>query len=279
MGAVLLESPPTWQGLPFFYVESPSASYMHCGVSDVSFLAIGVEGQSDCKWSVGKNDFQTVCRVGSLGYIDREYELEKVRTTGKYKLLKLDIDFSKIEQLTGQDLIAGALLSRNLPRHLIDEDQRISLLMQAIEMEVRSGCPSGALYAESISLAVVSSLWGKYAVRHSIRHVNGLSPAKLSILKDWIKNNISQDVSLVQMGNVVGLSPQHLSRCFKQAMGQSPYQYLLEVRMSEARRLLRTGDHSITEITFATGFSNPGHFSTAFRKATGLTPSQFRKNI
>jgi len=278
-GTVLLKSPSTWEGLPFSYNESPSNSYVRCGVVDVPLLAIGVAGQAELKYSIGKNELQELWRPGTLAYLDRDYELEKLSTDGKMRALGLELDIPKIEKLTGQDLVAGALFSRNLPRHIFDEDQRIGFLMRAIETEVRNGCPSGALYAESISLAVVSCLWGKYAVRHSIRHVNGLSPAKISMLKDWIKNNISQDISLVQMGNVVGLSPQHLSRCFKQAMGESPYQYLLEIRMNEAKRLLRGGDHSMTEVAFATGYSSPSHFSTAFRKATGMAPTQFQKNI
>lgn len=276
---VLMQSTTAWNGFAFTHLASAPIPFMRHGVGEVPWLGLTIAGRSECKWSVGENDFQALICAGTLTYMDRHYELENLSSSGALKALILELNAQEIEQWTGRDLSAGALLSRHMPRHIIDVDQHISALMQGMETEIRNGCPSGRLYAESISLAAVSYLWGKFSQRHSTRELNGLSSVRLVALKEYIRANVSQDVSLAQMASITGLSPKHLCRCFKQATGQSPYQYLLKLRMDEAKRLLRHGNPSMTEVALSTGFSTPSHFSTAFRKATGLSPSQFRQRL
>ncbi len=244
------------------------------GAGEMPTLALAVAGQSLVKWSVGTKDFEILVRPGALIYLDRDYELESLSASGKIRVVKLDLDPHRLEKLTG-----GGLELRNLPRHILTEDPHVGALMRGVEAEILSGCPSGNLYAESVSLTVVSYFWGRFAVRHSTLPSNGLSSAKLATLKDFLRDNISQDVSLSQLAGLADLSEKHLCRCFKQATGESPYQYVLKLRAEEAKRLLRSGKASISEIALAIGFSTPSHFSTAFRKATGLSPSEFRKNL
>jgi len=212
-----------------------------------------------------------------MSYMDGVYELENVSAVGPQNNLFLTIDSSMIETWTGNDLSAGALLSKHLPLHIVDSDAQIGALMRGMQIEVSEGCHSGSLYAESLSLAVISYLWGKYSQHHSTRVLNGLSHVKLVALKEYFRENLDQDICLAQMASIVGLSPKHLCRCFKHVVGQSPYQYLLKLRMEEAKRLLRKSDQSITQIGLATGFSAVRHFSTTFRKVTGQSPSQFRQ--
>lgn len=276
---VLMKSTSAWNGLAFSHVAALPIPFMRRGASEVPWLGLTVAGSSELKWSVGADDFQALVCAGTVTYMDHDYELEKLSSSGELKGFVLELDTQEIEQWTGRDPSAGALLSRHMPRHVIDADPHIDALMRGMEAEILNGCPSGRLYAESISLAVVSYLWGKFSRRHSTRELNGLSSASLVVLKEYIRANVSYDVSLAQMASITRLSPKHLCRCFKQATGKSPYQYLLQLRMDEAKRLLRNGNPSITEVAFSTGFSNPSHFSTAFRKAVGLSPSQFRKRL
>jgi AraC-like DNA-binding protein len=75
----------------------------------------------------------------------------------------------------------------------------------------------------------------------------------------------------------VHLSGGHLSREFKRAYGESPYQYLMTRRIERAMTLLRRGDLSVTEICFAVGFSSLGTFSTRFSELVGIPPSTYRR--
>jgi AraC-like DNA-binding protein len=64
----------------------------------------------------------------------------------------------------------------------------------------------------------------------------------------------------------------------KSYSGFSPLNYLINIRISEAIKLLKNRNISITEISLETGFYSSQHFSTTFKKLTGFTPGEFRKN-
>jgi methylphosphotriester-DNA--protein-cysteine methyltransferase len=71
------------------------------------------------------------------------------------------------------------------------------------------------------------------------------------------------------------LSPYHFARAFKQSFGVPPHRYHIERRIARAKELL--SGSSVTEVAMAVGFAETSSFSTAFRRATGFTPSEFRR--
>jgi AraC family transcriptional regulator len=73
----------------------------------------------------------------------------------------------------------------------------------------------------------------------------------------------------------VNLSPHHFSMLFKQAVGVPPYQYVLQKRIDEAVRRLSAGRMTLSDVALSLGFSDQSHFSRAFRKLTGTTPTRF----
>ena len=73
------------------------------------------------------------------------------------------------------------------------------------------------------------------------------------------------------------VSAGHLSREFRAAFGESPYQYLMTRRIERAMALLRRGDLSVTQTCFAVGFSSLGTFSTRFSELVGMPPSAYRE--
>lgn len=75
-----------------------------------------------------------------------------------------------------------------------------------------------------------------------------------------------------------GCTPEHFIRTFARAMGLTPYQYLLNMRMYEARRLLLE-NHSVQETALAVGYENPRVFSHAFQKKYGVSPGEFRRSF
>jgi YesN/AraC family two-component response regulator len=106
---------------------------------------------------------------------------------------------------------------------------------------------------------------------------NGLSAQNISHIDDYLDHNFDQEISISAMAEIVSLSESSFSRNFKLATGKSPYQYVVERRIEEAKRLLRNTDQSIAEIGLSVGYSNQAHFSTAFRKMLGVTPGAYRK--
>ena len=75
------------------------------------------------------------------------------------------------------------------------------------------------------------------------------------------------------------LSATHFHRLFRHLLRMSPTDYLLALRIQEARRLLAMTSHSVAEVAFATGFYDQSHFTKRFRHATGMTPRQYRRSF
>jgi AraC-like DNA-binding protein len=69
------------------------------------------------------------------------------------------------------------------------------------------------------------------------------------------------------------------SRLFKKTTGFAPSQYLIRLRMAHARRLLRETTKSMIDIGLEVGYSSPRHFAQMFRRAVGVTPSEYRHQI
>lgn len=91
----------------------------------------------------------------------------------------------------------------------------------------------------------------------------------------WL--NYEEDITLDRLADRASYSKFHFLRQFKAATGVTPCRYLTEIRVARARELL-ADDHSmsITELALAVGYGSMGAFSTRFRHAVGLTPSEYR---
>jgi len=79
------------------------------------------------------------------------------------------------------------------------------------------------------------------------------------------------------MSALVGLGTTAFSEKVKSYTGFSPLNYLINIRISEAIKLLKRADVHVTDIALDTGFYSSQHFATTFKKLTGYTPSEFRK--
>jgi AraC-like DNA-binding protein len=73
------------------------------------------------------------------------------------------------------------------------------------------------------------------------------------------------------------MSPRHFERCFKEALGRSPKQFLIEVRIGAAQDMLVRTERPIAAIALDVGFSQPSHFAEAFKRLTGKTPREYRQ--
>ena len=89
--------------------------------------------------------------------------------------------------------------------------------------------------------------------------------------------NVAEDFDLAQLAAQVGLSKFHFHRLFKSAVGVSPSRYHINLRMDEAKRLLRETKKSVVAVALDVGYTNPSHFAQLFRRETGLPPSDYRR--
>ncbi|MEO6053675.1 MAG: helix-turn-helix transcriptional regulator, partial [Chthoniobacterales bacterium] len=74
------------------------------------------------------------------------------------------------------------------------------------------------------------------------------------------------------------VSSNHLSTIFREYTGRSPIDYLIQLRMEEASRLLQSPQYAVGEISSMVGYEDAAYFSRHFRKHTGMPPVDFRRN-
>lgn len=97
-----------------------------------------------------------------------------------------------------------------------------------------------------------------------------------SIILEKIKD---ENFSLRDICNVIGMSRTSLYMKLKNLIDLSPQDFIIHTKLKYAKNLLLEGNSNIKEIAYASGFSNPKYFSTSFKKAFGLSPSEFVKRI
>lgn len=99
----------------------------------------------------------------------------------------------------------------------------------------------------------------------------------IRIIKRYIAEHYSEDISLTQVAQLVNLSPIYLSRLFKKEEGINFLDYLSQYRINVAKKLLQDMKYNMIEITDLSGFRNTKYFSKIFKKIVGITPSEYRK--
>ena len=97
--------------------------------------------------------------------------------------------------------------------------------------------------------------------------------------EQWLRQQLGQAVDFASLAQRLGMSQRSFNRRFKQALGTHPGEYLKDLRLQQARELLRDSNLSIAEIGYRVGYADAGHFSTRFRLAMAQSPSDYRKSV
>jgi AraC family transcriptional regulator of arabinose operon len=102
---------------------------------------------------------------------------------------------------------------------------------------------------------------------------------RVQIIIGFMTANLQQEVRPVKLSRLVNLSPSRLQHLFKAETGVSLTQHLKSLRLERARELLETTFLSVKQIMTTAGLKNKSHFVKDFKKAYGMTPTQYRREI
>jgi AraC family transcriptional regulator len=107
----------------------------------------------------------------------------------------------------------------------------------------------------------------------------GLAGWQQRTVVDFIEENLAENISLAKLAQLIQLSPYHFCRAFKQSFGVPPHRYHTRRRIDRAKALLANPNESVTSIGMTIGFSETSSFTAAFRKASGMTPTAYRRGL
>jgi len=156
-------------------------------------------------------------------------------------------------------------------------DDALNLMMEQLRDELMRPQASH-LFVEGIAQMIAIHLARNYGETEELHSSSPSLPGyKLRQITERMAEHAAEEFSLELLAAKAGLSKFHFQRLFKSATGVSPSRYHTNLRMNEARRLLRETKMSVVGVALELGYANPSHFARLFRRETGLSPSDYRR--
>ena len=115
-----------------------------------------------------------------------------------------------------------------------------------------------------------SSAFARLATKSESRRVNKV--------QQYIACHFHEDIRLETLADLIGMTPVAFSRFFRQRTGRSLSDYIIDIRIGTAARLLVDSEQTVAEICFDSGFNTISNFNRLFRKKKGCSPKEFREN-
>lgn len=157
------------------------------------------------------------------------------------------------------------------PRHNF-RDAQIQHIGWALDADREAGHPSGRVYTESLSIALVAHLLARHRTAPATPPARGLSKQQLQRVTGYIDAHLDEDLSLLQLAQVAGISASHLKTLFKRSMGMPVHAYVVRQRVNRAVELLRQGDLPASRVALEAGFSHQSHMLRCMRRVLGVVP-------
>ena len=167
-----------------------------------------------------------------------------------------------------------------IEKQFLIRDPVIEAITVNLAREAAGGSSAGRLYAETGCEFLAHHLIYRYSNLSPTppRSMGGLSSRRLRLALEYIEGTLGQPIKLRELAVLAGISARHFERAFRQSTGSSPHAYVMDRRLHSARDLLiNRPELPIEQIALRLGFSSSSHFSSAFRRQTQLTPTDFRK--
>ncbi len=198
-----------------------------------------------------------------------------------------DVPSGKLLILYLGDLLmkeVGAGRGDGSPLQLMDrawdvDDPLLALSAKRIIEASQSSLSGHSLLAEQMAYSLALHLSDRYAVPSFFpsSDVLEISAGKYQRIAEFVRADISRDITLSDMANIAGLTPNSFIRSFKRATGLTPHRFLVGQRVDVAKHLLSSSEMAIAEIALTVGFSSQSHLGSTFTALVGMSPARFRR--
>jgi AraC family transcriptional regulator len=163
------------------------------------------------------------------------------------------------------------------------QDELINQIGLSVLSEMMSPTAAGRMLVETSSLLLAARLAHAHLETGLIRSPtpsrHGLDDGRLRRVLAYIEEHLAEEITVGDLANVACLSVFHFSRAFAATMGVPPHRYVSRRRLESAKAMIATGRASLGEIALDCQFSSQSSFTRAFRRATGMTPAEYRRTL
>ena len=192
------------------------------------------------------------------------------------RVLYLYFDPAKMPTYRDANIVPATLAAR-----LFFEDATLSDTALKLKRLIERAGVSSSPYLEALGIVLAHELIrlnsGPPRIEIPVR--GGLAAWQQRVITTYIEAHLAEQISLTTLARLVSLSPYHFCRAFRQSFGTPPHRYHSSHRIEHAKTLLEDAASSVTEIGLAVGFRETSSFTAAFRKATGQTPTAYRRSL
>ncbi|HKP48192.1 MAG TPA: AraC family transcriptional regulator [Pyrinomonadaceae bacterium] len=159
------------------------------------------------------------------------------------------------------------------PRVVVTDSTLFSRLLQfhlSLEQD------TGTLAQQTEFISVMSFLLKRLKTnyRAAPQPVSAKESEKVRLVRDYLQTHFAENISLTQLTSLTNLSPYYLLRVFHNHTGLPPHEYQTQLRIAQARKLIRKG-MPLSHTALETGFCDQSHFSRNFKRIVGVTPRQY----
>ena len=151
------------------------------------------------------------------------------------------------------------------------------LIEKFLKLHLSSAVQSPDLEKDELFFSLLTLLVSRYAEKNSAPRELGKERRAVRLVREYLEDNLTENVRLEELAHLADLSPYHLSRVFREEVGLPPHRYQVQVRVERAKELLVRG-WSLSRVVAVTGFADPSHLSRYFKRLVGVPPGSYARH-
>ena len=275
-----------FDGIDLMFLDVKQETIQFYAKSHTKTFAINhcEEGRIECKFTSGEYLYMGPGDMSLGWHISSNYQHENYFPTKLFKGVVLLVDVEKAQPIL-DTLVTETRIDLTQLANRFCEQSEFGMMMEETE-SVRQIFSSlykvpNQIKGHYFKLKVIE-IFLLLSIISTTNHEKRSSYRKQQVdivkaVNEYISTQFMKRITIDSLSDQFDIPTSTLKRCFKGVYGTTIHHYLKECRINAAKRLLQESDQSILEIANAVGYENGSKFTSAFKEATGVTPSAYRK--
>ena len=275
-----------FDGIDLMFLDVKQETIQFYAKSHTKTFAINhcEEGRIECKFTSGEYLYMGPGDMSLGWHISSNYQHENYFPTKLFKGVVLLVDVEKAQPIL-DTLVTETRIDLTQLANRFCEQSEFGMMMEETE-SVRQIFSSLYKVPDQIKghyfkLKVIETFL-LLSIISTTNHEKRSSYRKQQVdivkaVNEYISTQFMKRITIDSLSDQFDIPTSTLKRCFKGVYGTTIHHYLKECRINAAKRLLQESDQSVLEIANAVGYENGSKFTSAFKEATGVTPSAYRK--
>jgi AraC family transcriptional regulator len=211
-------------------------------------------------------------------YIRDLSDAYKADLGGPFDFLLLEISPAALTRIADEAELTGI---SSLMGETASKDIVLANLVRALIPALEKPEETSALFVDQMATAIGTYLVQRYGGKTitTTNRSRKLSRSQELMAKNLLIDNLDGEIAVQDVARACNLSRGYFIRAFRDTTGMTPYQWLIQERISRARELLQNPEVSLSEVAISCGFADQSHFTRVFSNVVGTSPGHWRRNV